>query len=110
MVGPIGGPRLHNGQVGVEVKLADVVPQQLADSHREVIVAVDDGELCQDPLYSCLRCLGVLPWQEGSLRSNKEKEDEKRHDLPSIEETRRQMKASSYQCTMGNMEIEIVYS
>ena len=49
VVCPVGGPGLHLGQVAVKVKQADVVPEQLAQSHGEIIVAVDDWELCENP-------------------------------------------------------------
>ena len=62
VVGPVGCPRLHLGKVGVKIQLADVVPQQLAKTHRKIIVAVDDRELCEDPFHPFPGALAVSAW------------------------------------------------
>ena len=85
VVGPVGGPRLHLGQVAVEIEQADVVPEQLAQTHREIIVAVDDWELCEDPRHPLPSGLTVFAWQGGCLRSSQQEEEEKRHALLSAE-------------------------
>ena len=49
MVGPPASPGLDLGEVLLELELADVVPQEAPDPHGEVVVAVDDRVLSQDP-------------------------------------------------------------
>ena len=70
VVGPVGRPWLHLGQVSVKVQLADVVPQQLAQTHWEIIVAVDDWELCEDPCHPFPGGLPVFVLEGGGLSSS----------------------------------------
>ena len=70
VVRPVGRPWLHLGEVSVKVQLADVIPQKLAQTHRKIIVAVDDRELCEDPFHPLPRGLTVFSWEGGCLSSS----------------------------------------
>ena len=48
-------------QVMVEVDTLDVIVEEVPDGHREVVVAVNDGELPEDSPHSLHR-LGAVLW------------------------------------------------